>query len=205
MMWIVGALYGGYVMANVLKWYLVAVQRLRLLLGHDGRHPRRDGHPRVCSAIRPADFLAAKSPTVVISNPIYFVPVLLVLSLVGCLLGTYLEHAGRRGDPQALLPHDAPLGFLGADPRRGHARRPDASSRTAISAKDTINVAGRHRLATLPHGAADLHRAPHVGLGRRHVAPAGRRPASSSSSIGTTSCRRPMRPDGAGRDREETP
>jgi len=80
MMWIVGALYGGYVMANVLKWYwwrfngygyfwgmatgivsaMLAPEVARIILGHP------------------------------VTNALYLFPIIFVISVVGCILGTFL-------------------------------------------------------------------------------------------------------------------
>ena len=124
MMWITGALYGGYVMANVLKWIWWRFNGYGYFWGMMAGILGAMFIPEFAPVIAPQVF-SPQVAAVVISNPIYFVPVLLVLSLVGCLAGHLPEHAGRRGDPQALLPHDAPLGLLGADPRRDPARGPE--------------------------------------------------------------------------------
>lgn len=80
MLWLVGALYAGYLMANVLKWYwwrfngygycwgmvvgMVGAMVVPKLLEYAAGHPL---------------------------HPLYTFPVILALSLVGCLLGTLLS------------------------------------------------------------------------------------------------------------------
>jgi SSS family solute:Na+ symporter len=82
MMWIVGALYGGYVMANVLKWYWWRFNGYGYFWG-------------MMAGIISAMFapeLAAKLLGHAV-NPLYVMPVILGLSVVGCLLGTLLSKA----------------------------------------------------------------------------------------------------------------
>ena len=82
MMWIVGALYGGYVMANVLKWYWWRFNGYGYFWGMMAG---------ILSALF-APELAAKLLGHAV-NPLYLMPVILLLSLVGCLLGTLLTPA----------------------------------------------------------------------------------------------------------------
>jgi Na+/proline symporter len=151
---------------------LVAVQRLRIFLGHDGRHLGSDVHPRVRARYRATALCAGSRPCC------HLQPNLSCSRAPGTLHrrlpGRHLpEHARRRGDPQALLPHHAALGFLGADPRRDPPRRSNLRAQLRfLQGHDQRH--GRHRLANVPYGATDLHRAPLVGLGRRHAGRAGR-------------------------------
>jgi Na+/proline symporter len=88
MMWIVGALYGGYVMANVLKWYWWRFNGhgyfWGMLAGILGAMIVPDLVPHVAPRIFSPEVAA-----IVQSNQLYAIPVLLALSLLGCLLGTY--------------------------------------------------------------------------------------------------------------------
>ena len=79
MMWLVGALYGGYVMANVLKWYWWRFNGYGYFWG-------------MMAGILSALFvpeLAAKLLGHAV-NSLYVMPVILGFSVVGCLLGTLL-------------------------------------------------------------------------------------------------------------------
>ena len=163
MMWIVGALYGGYVMANVLKWYLVAIQRLRLFLGHDGRHRQRDVRARAGERASCGTFGHD-------INPLYLFPVIFGISVVGCLLGTLLTQAGRRRDSDEILQNRAAVGILGADPRQGDAGRPFVPAESGFLPRYD-ECGGRHRLAVVPHGLADLSGAAKLALGRRRSPP----------------------------------
>jgi Na+/proline symporter len=79
MMWIVGALYGGYVMANVLKWYWWRFNGYGYFWG-------------MLSGIVSAMILPAAANKIIGSsvNPLYTFPVIFGISVVACLLGTLL-------------------------------------------------------------------------------------------------------------------
>jgi solute:Na+ symporter, SSS family len=89
MMWIVGALYGGYVMANVLKWIWWRFNGYGYFWGMMAGILGAMVVPEVVPQIAPKIF-SPEVAGIVVSNPIYAFPLLLVLSLAGCLLGTYL-------------------------------------------------------------------------------------------------------------------
>jgi hypothetical protein len=80
MMWIVGALYSGYVMANVLKWYWWRFNGYGYFWG-------------MMSGIISAMFVPELAARVVGHdiNPLYTFPVIFGLSVIGCLLGTLLS------------------------------------------------------------------------------------------------------------------
>jgi Na+/proline symporter len=73
--WIVSALYGGYIAANVLKWHWWRFNGTGFFWG-------------MLSGVCVAIFAPFFFPTLL---PLYYFPVLLVISLTGCLLGTYLS------------------------------------------------------------------------------------------------------------------
>jgi Na+/proline symporter len=78
MMWIVGALYGGYVMANVLKWYWWRFN------GHGYFWGMMAG---ILSAMLVPE--AARLLEIKVANALYFFPAVFGFSVIGCLLGTY--------------------------------------------------------------------------------------------------------------------
>lgn len=91
MMWIVGALYGGYVMANVLKWYWWRFNGYGYFWG-------------MMSGIVSAMFMPDLAKLILghsVSNPLYLFPVIFGISIVGCLLGTLLS----RPEDDAILKH----------------------------------------------------------------------------------------------------
>jgi Na+/proline symporter len=79
MMWIVGALYGGYVMANVLKWYWWRFNGYGYFWG-------------MLSGILSAMIVPAAANKIIGTsvNPLYTFPVIFGISVLGCLLGTLL-------------------------------------------------------------------------------------------------------------------
>ena len=139
MLWITGALYGGYVMANVLKWIwwrfngygyfwgmMAGILGAMIIPEPTRRNRRHDCSRRAIAAV-------------VISNPIYLVPVLLVLSLVGCLLGTYLSTP----EDAAILKHFYRTTRPGASGDRSATRSCARIRRFEPNRdfwKDTINV-----------------------------------------------------------------
>jgi len=138
MLWITGALYGGYVMANVLKWIWWRFNGYGyfwgMMAGILGAMFIPEFAPQIAPRIFPAQVSA-----VVVSNPIYLVPVLLLLSLAGCLLGTFFSPP----EDHAILKHfyrtTRPWGFWG--PIRDEILREDPSfepNRDFV--KDAINV-----------------------------------------------------------------
>jgi SSS family solute:Na+ symporter len=80
MMWIVGALYGGYVMANVLKWYWWRFNGYGYFWG-------------MMAGILSAMFVPELANAILghSVNPLYLMPIILAFSVVGCLLGTLLN------------------------------------------------------------------------------------------------------------------
>ncbi len=79
MMWIVGALYGGYVMANVLKWYWWRFNGYGYFWGMMGG---------IVSAIAVPSLTELMLGHAI--NPLYTFPVIFGLSALGCVLGTLL-------------------------------------------------------------------------------------------------------------------
>jgi len=80
MLWLVGALYAGYLMSNVLKWYWWRFNGYGycwgMVVGMAG------------AMVVPPLLQYAVGHSV---NPLYTFPIILALSLVGCLLGTWLS------------------------------------------------------------------------------------------------------------------
>ena len=139
MLWITGALYSGYVMANVLKWIWWRFNGYGYFWGMMAGILGAMLIPEATVKVSPAVLLARQSLKPLTSNPIYLVPVLLVLSLAGCLLGTYLSTP----EDKAILKHfyrtTRPWGFWG--PIRDEIMREDPSFEPNRDfGKDAINV-----------------------------------------------------------------
>lgn len=138
MMWITGALYGGYVMANVLKWIWWRFNGYGYFWGMMAGILGAMLIPKYAPTIAPHVF-SPEVAAVITSNPIYYVPALLVLSLAGCLIGTYLS----KPEDTAILKHfyrtTRPWGFWG--PIRDEILREDPSFQPNHDFwKDAINV-----------------------------------------------------------------
>ena len=80
MLWLVGALYAGYLMSNVLKWYWWRFNGYGYCWGMVAG--------MVGAMVVPKLLEYAVGHSV---NPLYTFPIILALSLVGCLLGTWLS------------------------------------------------------------------------------------------------------------------
>ena len=80
MMWIVGALYGGYVIANVLKWYWWRFNGYGYFWGMLAGILGAMIVPELVPKIAPHIF-SPQLAAIIQSNPLYMIPVLIVLSL----------------------------------------------------------------------------------------------------------------------------
>ena len=82
MMWLVGALYSGYVMANLLKWYWWRFNGYGYFWG------------MIAGILSAIALLSAQLQTWclghTVSNPLYLFPIIFGASVVGCVLGTFL-------------------------------------------------------------------------------------------------------------------
>jgi solute:Na+ symporter, SSS family len=90
MMWLVGALYGGFVIANVLKWYWWRFNGYGYFWGMVAGIGGAMIVPGITKAI------IAHSETIqrIVGpdfNQLYTIPILIVISLIGCLAGTLLS------------------------------------------------------------------------------------------------------------------
>lgn len=108
MMWIVGALYGGYVMANVLKWYWWRFNGYGYFWG-------------MVSGIVSAMFMPDLARLVLgqpVSNPLYLFPAIFLISAVGCFLGTWLGEPEDEATLKQFYKTVNPWGFWGQSGRR---------------------------------------------------------------------------------------
>jgi Na+/proline symporter len=130
MMWLVGGLYGGYVMANTLKWYWWRFNGQGYFWG-------------MVSGILSAMFAPKVSELILghpVSNTLYLFPFIFGISVVGCLAGTWLTPP----DSEEILTHFyrtvKPWGFWG--PIREKVMREDPSFKPNTQcARDLTNVA----------------------------------------------------------------
>lgn len=87
MLWIVGALYSGYVVANVLKWYWWRFNGYGYFWGMASGMVSAMLVPRIARTPIVAEWLSSNFGTI---NDLYFIPPILAISTAGCLLGTIL-------------------------------------------------------------------------------------------------------------------
>lgn len=122
--WIVSALYGGYIAANVLKWHWW----------------RFNGHGYfwgMLTGILAAMIVPQFFPDTL---PLYYFPVLMVVSFIGCIVGTLLTDAT---DDETLINFYVrvrPWGFWGPIARKAEARYPQVKRNTHFK-RDMFNVA----------------------------------------------------------------
>jgi Na+/proline symporter len=128
MMWIVGALYGGYVAANVLKWHWW----------------RFNGHGYfwgMLAGILSAMFVPMITQAILghSVNPLFVFPVILLLSVTGCLLGTLLTRPEDDAVLKAFYRNVRPWGFWG--PIRSKVQQEDpAFEPNSDFGRDATNV-----------------------------------------------------------------
>ncbi|MEO8403196.1 MAG: sodium:solute symporter, partial [Chitinophagaceae bacterium] len=97
--WIVSGLYGGYIAANMFKWYWWRFNANGFFWG------------MICGIV-PAIALAILKETGKISGlELYYWPILFVLSLAGCIIGTYAAPATDRTVLKAFYKNVRPWGF----------------------------------------------------------------------------------------------
>lgn len=164
MMWIVGALYGGYVIANVLKWYWWRFNGYGYFWGMLAGILGAMIVPELVPKIAPQIF-SPQVAAIIQANSLYVIPVLIVLSLAGCLLGTFLTEP----EDVAILKHfyktTRPWGFWGPIRDQVIAEDPLVPAQSRRAAR-LYKRRSRNRLATVPYLVADFPRAALLDLGR---------------------------------------
>ncbi len=121
--WIVSALWGAYLSSNVLKWYWW----------------RFNGHGYfwgMAAGIVPALIVPTIWPDVL---PLYYFPHLMGISLVGCILGTYLTKATDRETLKTFYRTVRPWGFWGPIRREVEAENPGFKRNTNFK-RDMVNI-----------------------------------------------------------------
>ena len=121
--WIVSALWGAYLSSNVLKWYWW----------------RFNGHGYfwgMVAGIVPALVFPTIWPEML---PLYYFPHLMGISLVGCILGTYLTKPTDRETLKSFYRNVRPWGFWGPIRREVEAEDPNFKRNTNFK-RDMVNV-----------------------------------------------------------------
>jgi Na+/proline symporter len=128
MMWIVGALYSGYVMANVLKWYWWRFN------GHGFFWGMMTG---ILSAMIMPKLTAYCLGHAV--NPLYLVPVIFGLSAIGCVVGALATEPEDPAILEDFYRQVRPWGAWGPVRERVQREQPDFQPNPRFR-RDTVNV-----------------------------------------------------------------
>ncbi len=94
--WIVGGLYGGYVAANCLKWYWWRFNANGFFWG---------------MAVGVGAAMVMAIPNLITGLPLYWWPLLFILSLIGCLIGTYAAPPTNEATLKSFYKTVRPWGF----------------------------------------------------------------------------------------------
>ncbi len=123
MFWVFGALYGGYVMANVLKWFWWRFNGYGYFWG-------------MVAGILGAMFLPEWMH---VPNSLYMIPILFVVSTLGCLLGTFLSPPEDENTLKSFYKRVNPWGWWGPIRRKVMQEDPDFKPNPDFI-RDTVNV-----------------------------------------------------------------
>src|SRR5262249_59255 len=107
MAWVAGALYGAYVMANVLKWIWWRFNGYGYFWGMVAGITSAMIVPEVPPQFLPKDWVEAGI------NSLYYFPVIFGLSVLGCLLGTLLSRPEDDAILMSFYKTVNPWGFWG--------------------------------------------------------------------------------------------
>ncbi|MEO1652675.1 MAG: sodium:solute symporter family protein [Bacteroidota bacterium] len=121
--WIVSALYGGYVAANVLKWHWWRFNGEGFFWG-------------MLSGIVPALIFPYILPDV---QPLYYFPLILIISLIGSIVGTLLNPPTDLGTLKRFYKKVKPWGYWGAIRQRVQIEDPAFRANPDFY-RDSINV-----------------------------------------------------------------
>lgn len=121
--WIVSALYGGYIAANVLKWHWWRFNGTGFFWG-------------MLAGIFGAVVIPLICPNTL---PLYYFPVLLVISLIGCMVGTYLAPMTDEDVLVNFYVRIRPWGYWGPIAEKAMIKYPDLK-RNGHFKRDMFNV-----------------------------------------------------------------
>jgi solute:Na+ symporter, SSS family len=107
MAWVAGALYGAYVMANVLKWLWWRFNGYGYFWGMASGVASAMFVPELAPTILPKDVIGSGI------NPLYFFPIIFGISVIGCLLGTLLTEPEDEAILKRFYRTVNPWGFWG--------------------------------------------------------------------------------------------
>jgi hypothetical protein len=124
--WVTGALFGSYIAANMLKWHWWRFNSKGFAWGMAG-------------GLIPALVL----PYVPVINtvlPIYYFPIILIFSVIGCVWGTYSSPSTNIDVLKNFYAKTRPWGFWKPIQDMVQAENPEFKKNTAF-ARDMVNVA----------------------------------------------------------------
>jgi Na+/proline symporter len=121
--WIVSALWGAYLSSNVLKWYWWRFNGYGYFWG-------------MVAGIVPALAAPIVWPTVL---PLYYFPHLMAISLVGCIVGTFLTEPTSEATLKSFYRTVRPWGFWGPIRRLVEAEDPGFRRNTNFK-RDMVNI-----------------------------------------------------------------
>ncbi|ODT55936.1 MAG: sodium:solute symporter [Paludibacter sp. 47-17] len=124
--WVTGALYGSYIAANILKWHWWRFNSKGFAWGMIG-------------GLIPA-LILPYVPVVNTLLPLYYFPIILVFSLIGCVYGTYTAPATDTEVLKNFYAKTRPWGFWGPVHAQVAAENPAFRKNTAFG-RDMLNVA----------------------------------------------------------------
>lgn len=122
--WIVSALYGGYIAANVLKWHWWRFNGYGFFWG-------------MFTGILAAMIVPHLFPNTL---PLYYFPVMLVISLIGCIAGTYCSKPVDEATLIDFYLRVRPWGYWGPIAQKAQARYPGLTRNTNFR-RDVFNIA----------------------------------------------------------------
>jgi hypothetical protein len=129
MMWIVGALYGGYIMANLLKWYWWRFNGYGYFWG-------------MVTGLVSAMTVPEIMEKFIVGHPfnaLYTFPIIFVISIAGCLIGTFSSKPEAEETLKSFYKTVRPWGFWG--PIREKVMQEDPNFQPNHEFKrDTVNV-----------------------------------------------------------------
>jgi len=136
MQWIVGALYSGYVMANVLKWYWWRFNGHGYFWGMVSGMAAAMTLPEIANMGPIARWIAEHLGTI---NNLYFIPPILAISAVGCFAGTLLTPPEDEATLLEFYRIVRPWGFWGPIRDRAVAMFPGVKPNRNFP-RDALNV-----------------------------------------------------------------
>ncbi len=132
--WVTGALYGSYIAANILKWHWWRFNSSGFAWG-------------MAAGLIPALILPLVAPIfkeaypeyALWGEPLYYFPIILVFSIIGCIVGTYSAPPTEEGALKKFYKQTRPWGFWKPIAEKVKAEDPSFSENKNFG-RDMVNV-----------------------------------------------------------------